>query len=85
MAKLSLEEKVDLLLKYQKNARRWALIGIIIKLVLFFVLVVLPIIWTVNFMRDFVQSEAFLKAQAGLEQMGEASKGLSGLLEQLGN
>lgn len=41
----SINEKVEQILTYQKNAHRWAIAKTIINLLLFFVLVVLPIIW----------------------------------------
>ena len=44
---LTLEEKVDLLLKYQQRAHRLQMIRLGIGLVLFIVLVVLPIIFTI--------------------------------------
>ncbi len=72
-SKMSLEDKVDLLLKYQKSARRWAMIGGIIKLVIFFVIFVLPVLWAISFFRDLLSSAAFQNVQSGLGQFGAAA------------
>ena len=37
LEKMTMEEKVDLLLKYHKSAHRWAMIGGIIKIIFFLV------------------------------------------------
>lgn len=44
---LTLEQKVDLILAYQKSAARWSRVRSLISLILFFLLVVAPIVATV--------------------------------------
>lgn len=41
---MTLEEKVDLLLKWKQNERRWRAIKTIVSLILFIVFIVIPII-----------------------------------------
>jgi hypothetical protein len=43
---LTLEQKVDLLLKYQRSARFWGRVNFIIKMILFIVFIVLPAVWS---------------------------------------
>ena len=57
MAKQTLEEKLDLILKYQKSARRWAIFRGLISFIFFLVFIVLPIIGTI-YLVDYIKSSA---------------------------
>ena len=52
--KLTLEEKVDLLLAYQKKAHFWAKVRAVLSIILFFIFIILPIIWSFYFVRNLV-------------------------------
>lgn len=80
--KLSLEEKVDLILKYHKSARRWAIVGGIFKLTVFFIFIVLPIILAVQFFQGFKDSDAYQKFQDVGSKMETLDK-LDQVLKQL--
>jgi hypothetical protein len=66
---LSLEEKVDLLLKYQRRQQHMAIAGALFKLVLLFVFVILPIIWAVQFVNTFKDSPEFAKFQQTIQEL----------------
>lgn len=53
---MTLEEKVDQILAYQKSARRWAVAGSIFKLFLFVIFVVIPIVLAVQFTQNFMEN-----------------------------
>ncbi|MBN2087680.1 hypothetical protein JW758_05005 [Candidatus Peregrinibacteria bacterium] len=44
ISKLTLEEKVDMLLKYQINAHRWAVIKTVVYVLLFVIFIVIPMV-----------------------------------------
>jgi hypothetical protein len=48
-----INEKLDQILTYQKNAHRWAVAKGVLNFLLFFVLVILPIIWAYSIIRTF--------------------------------
>lgn len=48
---LTLEEKVDKLLAYQKKAQFWAKVKAIISITLFMIFIVIPIVWSFYFFR----------------------------------
>jgi len=48
---LTLEEKVDKLLVYQKKAQFWARVRAIISITLFVIFIVIPVIWSFYFFR----------------------------------
>jgi len=48
---LTLEEKVDKLLEYQKKTQFWARVRAIISVTLFIIFIVIPVIWSFYFFR----------------------------------
>ena len=72
---MTLEEKVDKILKYQTRIYRWQLIKSIIGLVLFIVLVVIPIVWFIYWIKsmDFT----------GISGAYENIKGVSGGVDRM--
>jgi len=49
---LTLEEKVDKLLEYQKKTQFWARVKAIISITLFMIFIVIPVIWSFYFFRN---------------------------------
>lgn len=61
---LTLDEKLDLILKYQKSAKNWAIVRAVVSISVFVVFVVLPIVGGV-YLFKYVQSNVdFEKIQA---------------------
>jgi len=81
---MTLDEKVDLLLKWHKQARFWAFLRGIITLTLFIVFVVLPLIYSIKFIREFVASGALENAKTGFNQIQNLNGGLSDFIKNLG-
>ncbi|MBN1258387.1 hypothetical protein JXA05_01380 [Candidatus Peregrinibacteria bacterium] len=54
---LTTNEKIDLILKYQKSARRWAVFHGIISFIFFLVFIVLPVVGTF-YLFDYIKSSA---------------------------
>lgn len=52
---MTLEEKVDAILKYQKSLHRMAIIRGVFGLLIFFILVILPI-WGVYYLMDYLRN-----------------------------
>ena len=72
--KLSLEEKVDLLLKYKLSERRWKIVKMIIWALLFIIFIVIPIIWLYQLYSsiDFSgMTGAYENASGGLNKINE--------------
>ena len=67
--KLSLEEKVDLILKYHRSDRFWARVKLTIYAILVFVFIVLPIIWTISFINSFTESDTYKRIESLLKDM----------------
>jgi hypothetical protein len=51
-SKLSTDEKLDLILKYQKSQRFWAIVKALFSLSMFIIFIVIPIVWAVMFVRE---------------------------------
>jgi predicted nucleic acid-binding Zn ribbon protein len=83
MTEMSLEEKVDLLLKYHRQARRWYWIKMALILAFFIVFVVLPLLWLRSFILDVMQSADFQSMQNTLDQLGEKKGALDAFFEQI--
>lgn len=77
--KLSLEEKVDLLLKYKLNERRWRLIKMIVWILLFIIFIVVPIIW----LYQLYSSIDFSGMSAAYEKTKGVSDGVSGGIDKI--
>jgi len=89
MAKLedmTLEEKVDELLKHQRKAELWSRIRAIVSLALFIIFIVIPIVWSYLFIRkifavvDLEQFMEFLSNLQGPAFLQSISDGLNNLL-----
>lgn len=85
---MTLEEKIDELLRYQKSTRRWNRIKMVINLILVFVLVVLPIWGIIQFFRWSQDNLGFSLQEAqqvleGLQTVGETKEGLGSSLDEL--
>ena len=76
---LTLEEKVDLLLKYQKSARFWGRVRFIISLILFIVLVVLPIAWSIIFIRSLLEGVDMEQFVENIKTVGNLGGALEGI------
>ena len=77
ITKLSLEEKVDKILVYQKSMKRWQMVRTIMSLIVFFILVVLPIMgafWLADYIKNTID----------FGEVGQTVEGLKGLSD-LGN
>lgn len=70
---MTLEQKVDLLLDYQRKAERRARIHTIINWVLIFIFFILPMIWSYYFFKNFVQSDQIMKGLETMKNLNEAS------------
>jgi len=57
----TINEKLDRILDYQKNAHRWAIVKGVFNFLLFFVLVILPIIWAYSLIQTFAGKVDFAK------------------------
>ena len=78
---MTLEEKVDKILKYQTRIYRWQVAKFIIGLVLFIVLVVIPIIWFIYW----IKSMDFSGIGETYENLKDTSGGLDKINEMLKN
>jgi len=80
---LSLEEKVDEILKYQRRMYRAQIIKSVINFILFMVFIVLPIVWLIYWLRSvdltgIMDTYNNLKeSTGGIEKLNEALKSLS--------
>jgi len=72
---LTLEEKIDKILKYQTRVYRLQIIKFIIGLILFIVIVVLPIVWFVYWIKSFDFT--------GISEVYESIKGASGGIDKI--
>lgn len=76
-SKLSLEEKVDLLLKYKLSERRWRIVKTVISLLLFIIFIVIPIIGlyklytTIDFSAVTSAYENIAETSGGLDKINE--------------
>ncbi len=66
---MSLEEKVDKILSYQRSARRWAIFHSVISFLFFFVFVILPIIGSFYLFNYIKSSAASGKYDQYIEQI----------------
>ena len=74
ISKLSLEEKVDLLLKYKLSERRWQIVKIVIYLLLFIIFIVAPIVMLYQLYSSIDFSGitgAYENASGGLDKINE--------------
>ena len=88
--KLTLEEKVDLLLKYQKQARFWAAIRGIMSFLVFMIFIVLPIVATVYIWDDimaYMQGaiDQYQHAMDGLQTVNGATDGAEKTINEMMN
>lgn len=74
---ITIDEKLDEILKYQKSAARWQMVRTIFGLILFIIFFVLPIIWTIYLIQNFDFSP--------INQIAEEVKNGSGDLMQIKN
>lgn len=74
--KLTLEEKVDLLLAYQKKSQKFALVRMIFSILLFFIVVILPVIGVI-WIGDYIKDSLHLNP----DQFEQNLEGLKELLE----
>jgi predicted nucleic acid-binding Zn ribbon protein len=80
---LTLEEKVDEILKYQRRMYRAQIIKSVINFILFMVFIVLPIVWLIYWLRSvdltgIMDTYNNLKeSTGGIEKLNEALKSLS--------
>ncbi len=79
--KLSLEDKVDKILKYQTRIYRWQVTKFVIGLILFIVLVVIPIVWFIYW----IKSMDFSGIAGTYENIKGASGGIDRINELLNN
>ena len=77
--KLSLEEKVNLLLKYKLSERRWRIVKAILSVLLFIIFIVLPIIG----LYKLYSSIDFSAVASAYENIAETSGGLDKINELL--
>ena len=69
---MTLEEKVDKILAYQKSMKNWQIVRTIMSLVIFIIFVVIPIMgafWVADYIKNTVD----------FNQVGETMEGLKGL------
>lgn len=78
---LSLEEKVDLLLKYKLSERRWHLIKMIIWILLFVIFIVVPMVW----LYYLYSSIDFSGIAGAYENAKGVSNGVSGGIDKILN
>ena len=62
---MTLEEKVDEILRYQRNAHRMAIIRGIISFLLFFILIVLPLFGFYYWVKDFQENSGINLSEIG--------------------
>ncbi|MFH1012287.1 MAG: hypothetical protein V1760_00925 [Candidatus Peregrinibacteria bacterium] len=79
---LSTEEKLDLILKYTKGARRWAVLRGVISLLVFIIFVVLPLIGGI-YLYQYVKNIDLDKLQ-NIQAQFEEFKNLGEALKQFG-
>ena len=72
----ALSEKLDQLLLYQRRAHQWAIFRGIVSFLLFFVLVILPIIWAYSLIKTFAGQIDLGKLAS---QYGQITEGLNQL------
>ena len=72
----SISEKLDQLLDYQRKAHHWAIFRGIVSFLLFFVLVILPIIWAYSLFKTFAGQVDFGQLAT---QYGQITEGLNQL------
>lgn len=78
---LTLEEKVDKILKYQTRIYRWQVAKFVIGLVLFIVLVVIPIVWFIYW----IKSMDFSGISETYENAKNTSEGIESIKDFLNN
>lgn len=85
----AIEEKIDLILDYQRSIRRMAIARAVISVILFFVFVVLPIIggfYLARYIQENVDlgkiTSQYQNFQQGMEDIKEKTDELKGLTEQ---
>ena len=78
-SKLSLEEKVDLLLKYKLSERRWKIVKIVIYLLLFIIFIVVPIVM----LYQLYSSIDFSGISSAYEKTKGVSDGVSGGIDKI--
>jgi hypothetical protein len=81
----AINEKLDQILTYQKNAHRWAVVKGVINFLLFFVLVILPIIWAYSLIRTFAGQVDFTKLASQYTQAAQLLDEADTLKGQLKN
>lgn len=74
---LNLEEKIDLLLEYQKSARFWGRVRFVINLILFIVLIVLPVVWSIMLIRSFLAGVDMNQLMENIKSLGNLSGSLN--------
>ena len=79
---LSTEEKLDLILKYQKSTRRWTMVRAIISFLFFIAFVVLPII-SLFYLSDFIKQNVDIEEVK--QAIGEIKSSASGMNEAVNN
>jgi len=70
---LTLEQKVDLILNFQRKAERRAKIHTIVTWVLIFVFFILPMIGSYYFFSNFVQSDQIMKGLETVKNLNAAN------------
>jgi cytochrome c biogenesis protein CcdA len=81
---LTLEEKVDKILKYQTKMYRWQVAKSIINFILFFVLVVLPIIWLFYWIKS-VDFSSYIEMLENVKSASGSMDKINDLLRQIPN
>ncbi|QQR83119.1 hypothetical protein IPJ72_04895 [Candidatus Peregrinibacteria bacterium] len=86
LSEMTTDEKLDLLIKYQRSARHWAAFRGIMSFLVFFIFIVLPLIasfYLVDYIRQNVDLDAmkvqYQEALSGFGSLKENSDRLNGL------
>jgi hypothetical protein len=90
ITKLSSDEKLDLILKYQKSQRFWSIVRAIVSLSVFIVFIVIPIVWTVMFVKEHLAGVDFTQISQAMENLkgidiNQVNKSLESVGNLLGN
>jgi len=81
----TISEKLDQLLTFQRRAHHWAIFRGIVSFLLFFVLVILPIIWAYSLIRTFAGQVDFGKLAGQYSQAVQLLDEADALKGQLKN
>ncbi len=81
----TINEKLDKILTYQKNAHRWAIARGIINFLLFFILVILPIIWAYSLIRTLAGQVDFGKLAGQYNQAIKMMDQVGSVEDKLGD